>query len=130
MNAIRGWIAATYEKFCSPVFPRLPRDEISESGYGLPAGVCPSMGSLGQTNSAPSPARLEVVISRFVGETKVGSHPFSFLLKTGEKGSLMMESTGSADSEAPKPCAAAKTPPTGTQVDASIRLEADDSASS
>ena len=27
MNAIRGWIAATYEKFCSPVFPRLPRSD-------------------------------------------------------------------------------------------------------
>ena len=26
-DAIRGWIAATYEKFCSPVFPRLPRSD-------------------------------------------------------------------------------------------------------
>lgn len=87
----------------------------------------PARAALGQADSAPSSGRLEVVISRFVGETKVGSQPFSFLLKTGEKGSLRIESTDSADSDATKPCAAQKVPSMGgTQVDARIRPEADD----
>ena len=81
-----------------------------------------------QDNPAPPmSARLEGVISRSVGETKVGSQPFSLFLKTGEKGSLTMESTGSVDSDARKLCAAPKEAPhAGTRLDATVRPKADD----
>lgn len=58
--------------------------------------------ALAQDSPAPMPARLEGVISRFVGDTKIGSQPFSLLLKTGEKASLAMESTGSKACAAPE----------------------------
>jgi len=82
--------------------------------------------TLGQVNTESRSARLEVLISRFAGETKVVSQPFLLILKPGEKGSLAMEYTGAADSDPQKACRPSTAPQAGTQVEAIVMPKTDD----